>query len=183
MLGKTPKWALGGRWSFTHHVLVFNRQGRREASFSGMASGSLGDWNWDISRFLCSLSVRPLHQPHPQTGPFFQPGLALFNPQFFLNHKLIFWQFSALLALIYFAPLALFAVASYFLADVQHVGVKWTQEARNVGVFVFSYAEGITWGQILLGFRVFWLEAEEHMDKQDELQSYAARFKHQSALI
>lgn len=107
---------------------------------------------FQISLFFVSSSSPPAS---PSDGPFFQPGLALCYPQFFLNHKLIFWQFSALLALIYFAPLALFAVASYFLADVQHVGVKWTQEARNVGVFVFSYAEGITWGQILLGFRVF----------------------------
>lgn len=191
--GRTPKGALGG--TFMHHVLVFNKRHdrqRREASYSGMTSGSLepwNNWNWNISRFpalffiFVSLSSPPhfslsffvLHNP-PQTVHFLASSCfvlstisSLITPGI-VHHNLNFWQVSALLTLIYFSPLAVFAVAAYFLANVQYVGVKWTQEARNVGVFVFSYVEGITWGQILLDFSVI-------VCRQKKMQ-----IKHNSAL-
>lgn len=122
---------------------------RREASYSGMTSGSSGpwnNWNWSISRFpvlfFISLSFSFFLDPPPTVLFFFFLASSCYvlsivssltTPGMF-SQKLNFWQVLALLTLIYCSPLAVFAVASYILANVQYVGGKWTQEAMNVGV-------------------------------------------------
>lgn len=125
---------------------------RREASYSGMTSGSSepwNNWNWSISRFpvwfFISLSYSFSLDPPPTVLFLFiyfflasscyvlSIVSSLITPGMF-SQKLNFWQVLALLTLTYCSPLAVFAVASYILANVQYVGVKWTQEAMNAGV-------------------------------------------------
>lgn len=144
MLGKTPKWALGGCWSFTHHVLVFNRQGRREASFSGMTSGSRVVLSLRLRYFQISLFFVSSSSPLTSSAYLnllrqsFFPASSCFV-QFFLNHKLIFWQFSAPLALIYFCSIGSLRSCFLFLGKCATRGCKVDtrgQECRCVCIFI-----------------------------------------------
>ncbi len=130
-------------------------------------------WNWNISRFsplffylylfffstalLCQLSLLAFPQSSSDClffSPFFDfflfcaPAVSTLSSLITLGmigHEMNFGQVWALLTLTQFSNVC--SVITYFLANVQYVGVQPKQEAMNVGVAVSS--EGNTRGQIL----------------------------------